>query len=64
MKITPDQYPGLTQNIATLGSVDLSDNDLRTLTHLAFILAAALENVATAIAAYDTTQKAKDDPPF
>jgi hypothetical protein len=49
MKITLDQYPGLTQNLDTLASVDLSDNDPALLARLALLLNAALENVARAL---------------
>jgi hypothetical protein len=50
MKITIDQYPGLTQNLVTLGQVDLSDNDPAMLAQLAELLAEAALNVARALA--------------
>jgi hypothetical protein len=46
MKITLEQYPGLTQNLVTIGTVDLSDNEPAL---LALLLNAALENVARAL---------------
>jgi len=49
MKITFAQYPGLTQNIVTLGRVDLSDNDVDILRQLLFLLDQASTNVAAAI---------------
>jgi hypothetical protein len=49
MKITLEQYPGLTQNLVTIGTVDLSDNEPALLALLALLLNAALENVARAL---------------
>ena len=72
MKITLDQYPGLVQNIETLGAVDLSDTDADMLIDLARLLHRARTNVKRA---YDVQRKrqARDaaryerehgDPPF
>jgi GAF domain-containing protein len=51
MKMTDEQFAGITINISTLGQVDLSDNDLDTLAALAFLLEAALLNVRRAMRA-------------
>lgn len=64
MRITLEQYPGLVQNIVTLGEVDLSDNDAPMLVRLLQLLEAARENVALAMAAQGIELDAKDDPPF
>jgi hypothetical protein len=65
MKITLDQYPGLVQNIETLGTVDLSDNEPALLLRLFRLLDAARANVALALAAQGIVpDDTADEPPF
>jgi hypothetical protein len=49
MKITELQFAALTISLATLGQVDLSDNDPEQLRTLEYLLEEASKNVATAI---------------
>jgi len=69
MKITIAQYPGLVQNIETLGQVDLSDNDQAMLIRLAQLLERARANVEKAIDAQLSANAARyerehGEPPF
>lgn len=69
MKITAAQYPGLVQNIETLGSVDLSDTDQDMLINLAQLLERARANVERALDAQLAAnaaryQKEHGEPPF
>jgi hypothetical protein len=64
MKITFAQYPGLVQNIETLGTVDLSDNEPALLLRLFRLLDAARANVALALAAQGIVPDPADEPPF
>ena len=60
MRITLEQYPGFVQNLETLATVDLSDNDQAMLMRLIALLIAALANVENAI----IIQGDAPEPPF
>jgi hypothetical protein len=61
MKMTDLQFAGISINLATLGQVDLSDNDPAMLHTLAFLLNQALANTRKALAAKDELTTGFDD---